>query len=122
MVARREIPEYSAAVTGLNCPACGRCEMVLSVDAGSRAALTCYGCGVTARLLRRRGDPEPAFDLDDATADVPPKGSWWIGYVKGSDRVCRPVALAPTMSSAWDALLHCPLRGALYLVPCDPPR
>jgi hypothetical protein len=87
-----------------------------------RAILACAMCGTAVRLLQRHGDPEPAFDLDDAQADVPPPGSWWLGFVKGADAVLRPVALASTLSAAWDAVLSCPLRGAIILTPTDPPQ
>lgn len=84
--------------------------------------MSCAACKTFVRLLRRHGDPEPAFDLDDSQADVPPAGSWWLGYVKGSDGVMRPVALAETLGSAWDGVLSCPLRGVIVLAPTDPPR
>jgi hypothetical protein len=110
-----------APLPGICCPTCRRSEMDLRRDAEVPAVLACANCGLVARLLQRRGDPAPAFDLDDTTSDVPRPGSWWIGMVKGADDVVRPVALAPTLNSAWDAVLSCPLRGAVFMMPTDPP-
>jgi hypothetical protein len=95
--------------------------MTLGTDNG-RPALTCAECKVFVRLLRRRGDPELALELDDVAADVPPKGSWWIGFVRGGDGIARPVALAQTLGSCWSGVLACPLRGVIIMAPCDPPK
>jgi hypothetical protein len=104
---------------GIRCPRCGRSELRLE-QGGRGTVLACASCGTVVRLLQRHGDPQPAFDLDDRTADVPPAGSWWLAFVKGADTVLRPVALAPTLNSCWDAALTCPLRGAVIMIPTDP--
>jgi len=106
---------------GLLCPACQQAELRLKLNR-NRPSLTCRHCGVLVRLLRRHGDPEPALDMDDQQADVPPAGAWWLAYVRGADGILRPVALAPTLGGAWDGVLSCPLRGVIVVAPTDPPR
>jgi hypothetical protein len=107
---------------GIRCPACGECELTLTTNASGQAVLTCASCKVFLRLLQRHGDPLPAIDADDTTADAPPVGSWWLAYIVGGDDICRPIALAETLGGAWEGALHCPLRGTIYMAPTDPPR
>jgi hypothetical protein len=109
---------------GVRCPACGAGSFDIT-DAAGRAGLTCGRCGVLVRLLRRRGDPQPACEPCPPGAsryaqDAPPPGSWWLGFVRSADGQWRPVALAATLGGCWDALLGCTLDGDMLLAPTDP--
>jgi hypothetical protein len=61
------------------------------------------------------------IDLGETKADEIPEGSWWLGLVRDASDVWHPIALAETLGRAWDAALHCPLRGDLMMQPVDPP-
>jgi hypothetical protein len=111
------IPRDAASI---HCPLCGVGEMRL-VAGGKGPHLSCSGCGVSVRLLQRQDAPV-AVDLGDAKADIPPAGSWWLGYVKGGDGIVRRLALARTLGACWDAILHSTLRGAIFICTTDPPR
>ena len=102
---------------GLRCPACRGGALRLSGD-----RLLCAKCRVMVRLLRRRGDPLPAYEPSDREATNPLPGAWWLGLVRGADEIWRPVALSPSEGRCWDTLLTCPLEGDRMLWPTDPPR
>jgi hypothetical protein len=94
--------------------------MVLTGD--GRAELICAACGTFWRLLRRRGDPTPAIDLEDHYATSPPAGAWYVAYAKGADGICRPICLADSLSGVWDGAMTSNLHGAIIISATDPPR
>jgi len=83
--------------------------------------MNCDRCGTFARLLRRRGDPTPAVDLEDAYPTSPPAGSWYMAVVEGDDGVSRPVALGETLAKAWAGALSSNLHGTIVILATDPP-
>jgi hypothetical protein len=59
-------------------------------------------------------------DAGELTAAPPPANASWLGWLRQSDAVWRPVALAPTLGKCWEALAHHFGDGDLLAVPTDP--
>jgi hypothetical protein len=101
--------------------------MDLRAEGDGRPVLACRGCKLAVRLLTRYpGDPTPGFEPRPAGTsayayDAPPAGSWWVGMIRQSDQVWRPVALAQEHGRCWDALLTYPGEGDRLTVPTDAP-
>lgn len=119
----------SPAEAGLACAHCGATEFKTVwqtfADGIRHARADCSRCKRFVRYLKQQGAPEPRFErapVDAKTQDlVAPSATWhWIGLIRQSDRVWRPVAMAATLGQCWDALMHFPGVGDYLCVPTRP--
>jgi hypothetical protein len=113
------IPVSHPAPPGLRCPKCQATEFTTTWQTFSNGTrhvrADCAHSGAYVRYLPRGGDGTPAYKLElrppDASAismAPPAPDAEWIGWVRPADGKWRPVALAQTLSRAWEALLHFP--------------
>jgi hypothetical protein len=89
------------------------------------ARADCAECGMFSRYLDQPDAPavkhEPCDPGASSASTAAPPATWrWIGWIRQSDMVWRPVAEAPTLGRCWDALLHYPGDGDRLCIPSRP--
>jgi hypothetical protein len=125
-----DVPQ--AVLAGVACPQCGAAEFrtywQTFADGSRHVRVDCARCKKFVRYAKQTADA-PEHKHEPVAADVPawrkaapvPQDKWdWLGLIRQDDNAWRPVALAPTLARAWDALLHYPGQGDLLCVPTRP--
>ncbi len=121
----------AATAAGVVCPRCKTAAFTTTwqtlPDKTRSVRMDCVACGAFVRLLPQRRDGTPDFQHQPRPADAhardlapPPDGWSWLGFIRQSDQVWRPVALAASLPGCWDCLLTFPGRGDLLCVPVRP--
>lgn len=90
--------------------------------------MECGSCGAFVRYLPQhketatpnyRYEPKPVDSHRRETAP-PHEGDQWLGFVRSSDDLWRPVALAATLAACWEALLTSHMVGDRLAMPVRP--
>jgi hypothetical protein len=99
-------------------------------DGSKHIRAECSKCGAFLRYLKQPAKvpvEEVLAYLTPAGPDAHPANtaplpeSWeWLGHVRQSDGLWRPVALCSTLAACWDSLLTFPGRADLLCCPVAP--
>jgi hypothetical protein len=124
------------AAAGLACPRCKGTEFKTCWQTFSNntkhVRMDCGSCGAFIKYLKQHPETVPAGEVLARATYTPagpeanrfntaaaPADAEWVGHVRGSDGLWRPVCLAKDLAGCWDALLCYPAVGDLLCIPTE---
>jgi hypothetical protein len=122
----------AARDAGVACRRCGGVEFTtawqLFSDGTKHLRMACARCRAFLRWVKQDGsEPIPRYarapvgsSQPQLAAPVPATGWHWLGFIRQSDQVWRPVAYAETPAACWEAMLAYPGHGEILLCPTRP--
>jgi hypothetical protein len=124
------------AAAGLACRSCGgttfRTFWQTFRDNSKHVRQECASCKTFVRYLKQQPEAVPSSEVlaratytpagpeaNGYNTAPPPADAEWVGHVRGSDGLWRPVCLARDLAGCWDALLCYPAAGDLLCIPTE---